>query len=97
MATGLSADHRYAAAGTYSASATLTDAVGAMVRTNLSVVVAPTPTSGGAISSPGGGLATGLFLGLILGGVFAAVVLFIARPRRGERTPPAPVSPYVPP
>jgi DNA-binding beta-propeller fold protein YncE len=97
IATGLTVEHGFATAGTFTVTATLTDAVGATVRTNLTVTVATPPSSSGAILSPGGGFATGLFLGLVLGGVLAAVVLFVAGPRKGPRTTPPPASPYVPP
>jgi len=97
MATGRSVSHRYAVSGSYTVAVTLRDAVGATLETNLTVTVASPSSSGGGIASVGGGFAAGLFLGLILGGVLAAVVLFVARPRRGERPPPSPGSPYVPP
>ncbi|HYB79533.1 MAG TPA: PKD domain-containing protein, partial [Thermoplasmata archaeon] len=96
MAFGASVDHRYAAAGTYQVAVTLADSVGAAVQSNLTVVVTEAPTSSSAIFAPGGGFATGLFLGLVLGGVLAAVILFFAGPRKKERTP-APPTPYVPP
>jgi PKD repeat protein len=96
FASGLSVNHSYASTGTYTVKVTLTDAVGASVETNLSVTVAS--SSGGGLSAVSGGFGSGLFLGLVLGGVVAAVVLFAAGGRKGRRHPPAgPVSPYVPP
>jgi YVTN family beta-propeller protein len=97
MATGLSVYHSYGAAGTYTVEVNLTDAVGATVHTNLTVSVSSPSSSGGGITSLGGGFATGLFVGLIVGGVLAAVVLFVAGSRQGERSPPTPGPPYVPP
>ena len=97
MAVGLAVSHSYASAGTYTVGVTLRDYVGATVRTNLTIVVASGSSSGSGISSVGGGFAGGLFLGLILGGILAAVVMFAARPRKGERVPSSPGSPYVPP
>jgi DNA-binding beta-propeller fold protein YncE len=97
MATGRAVSHSYAAAGSYTVAVTLRDAVGATLETNLTVAVASASSSGGGIASVGGGFAAGLFLGLLLGGVLAAAVLFVARPRKGERPPPSPGFPYVPP
>jgi len=94
---GLDVSHSYASAGTYVVGVELTDAVGATVWTNLTIAVASGPSSEGGIASVGGGFAAGLFLGLILGGVLAAIVLFVVRPRKGERPPPTTGSPYVPP
>ena len=97
MGSGESVTHRYASEGTYTVGVTLIDAVGATVQTNLSIVVASTSSSGGGFTSLAGGFGSGLFLGLLLGGVLAAVVLFAARPRKGQRPPENPVLPYVPP
>jgi PKD repeat protein len=97
MASGLTVEHGYATTGTFTVTVTLTDAVGAAVHTNLTVTVVAPSSASGAIFSPGGGFSTGLFLGLVLGGVVAAVVLFVAGPRRGGRTTPPPATPYVPP
>ena len=97
MASGLVADHSYGSAGTYTVRAVLTDSVGAVVATNLTIAVSSGPGSGGLITSLGSGFQAGLFLGLLLGGIIAAVVLFVAGPRKGARPPPSPVPPYVPP
>jgi len=98
FASGLLVNHSYASAGTYRVTVILDDAVGGGVESNLSVTVAASPSSGGSVTGLNGGFGSGLFLGLVLGGVAAAVVLFLAAPRRGARPPPpGPVSPYVPP
>jgi PKD repeat protein len=97
FATGLSASHSYATAGNYTVGIALVDAVGARLSTNITVVVASIAASSGGITSSGDNFGSGLFLGLVLGGAAAAVVLYIAAPRRGERAPAKPVSPYVPP
>jgi YVTN family beta-propeller protein len=96
-ADGLSVNHSYASTGTYSVKVTLTDAVGASVTTTLSVTVAASPSSSGGVSALNGGFVSGLFLGLVLGGVAAAVVLFVAGLRKGGRPPAGPPTPYVPP
>ena len=96
VAYGAAVEHRYAVAGTFTVAVTLTDSVGASVQSNVTVEVTGVPPSSGSILAPSGGFATGLFLGLVLGGVVAAVVLSIAGPRKGERTP-SPPTPYVPP
>jgi YVTN family beta-propeller protein len=96
-ASGQGVMHAYAAAGTYSVSVVLSDAAGASLRSNLTVSVTTLPTGAGGITSLGGGFGTGLFLGLIVGGVLAAVVLFAAGPRRRSAPPPSPPTPYVPP
>jgi len=97
MATGRSVSHSYASAGSYTVAVTVKDAVGATIESNLTVSVQPGSSTGSGITSVGGGFGAGLFLGLILGGVLAAIVLFVARPRKGERPPATPGSPYVPP
>jgi PKD repeat protein len=96
-ATGLTVSHSYASAGSYTVRATLTDAVGATVATDLSLAIAQNASSSGSISSPGGGFVPGVFLGLIVGGVLAAAVLFVAGRRRGAPPPAHPARPYVPP
>ena len=95
--SGLTVSHSYATSGTYSVQVTLSDAVGANVTTNLSVVVAQNSSSSGGLSSLSGEFGSGLFLGLVAGGVLAAVVLFTVGLRKGARPPSGPVSPYVPP
>ncbi len=100
FATGLSVNHNYALAGKYSVDATLTDAVGAGVRTNLSVTISQnTSTTNTTSSLPAltANFGPGLFLGLLVGGVLAAAVLLVAGSRNRGRPPSAPVSPYVPP
>jgi PKD repeat protein len=98
FANGLAVNHSYGSAGTYTVKVTLTDAVGASVETELSVTVAASSSTGGGLLAVGGGFGSGLFLGLVLGGVAAAVVLFVVGLRKGGRPPPpGPVSPYVPP
>ena len=97
MATGPAVTHSYATAGSYRAEVQLTDAVGATLTSNLTVTIAPPPSATTTIASPGNGFDSGLFLGLVLGGVLAAVVLFVFSPRKGQRPPAQPVSPYVPP
>jgi YVTN family beta-propeller protein len=94
---GVSANHSYASPGTYSVEAKLTDTVGAGVTTNLTVVVAQNSSSSAGLSSLSGEFGSGLFLGLVAGGVLAAVVLFAVGLRKGARPPSGPVSPYVPP
>jgi YVTN family beta-propeller protein len=96
-ANGLSVNHSYASAGTYSVKVTLSDAVGGSVGTNLSVTVAASSSSSGGVVALSGGFASGLFLGLVLGGVAAAVVLVVAGLRKGGRPPSGPPTPYVPP
>jgi len=100
FATGLSVNHSYALAGKYSIDATLTDAVGAGVRTNLSVSVSQNTSVTNTTSSlPAltGNFGPGLFLGLLVGGVVAAAVLLVAGSRKRVRPPAEPMSPYVPP
>jgi DNA-binding beta-propeller fold protein YncE len=98
FSSGLSVNHSYGSAGTYPVRVTLTDAVGGSVEANLSVTVVVSSSSGGGLSAVSGGFGSGLFLGLVLGGVAAAVVLFVVGLRnRGSPSPPVPVSPYVPP
>ncbi|MGA8710647.1 MAG: PKD domain-containing protein, partial [Thermoplasmata archaeon] len=94
---GLTVNHSYATSGTYSVKVTLSDSVGASVSTNLTVVVAQSSNSSGGLSSLSGGFGSGLFLGLVAGGVLAAAVLFTVGLRKGARPPAGPVSPYVPP
>ncbi|HXY12058.1 MAG TPA: PKD domain-containing protein, partial [Thermoplasmata archaeon] len=96
-AAGLSVSHSYAAADNYTVNVVLTDDVGARVSTNLTVVVASIAASSGGITSPSDNFGSGVFLGVVLGAAAAAVVLYIAAPRKGERPPGKPVSPYVPP
>lgn len=87
-------NHSYGATGTYSIKAEVTDAVGATENLTLSLaVVAPLPSS-----SPSGinELATGLLLGLLVGGAVAVAVVYLAG-RSRKRAPPSPPSPYVPP
>ena len=97
---GLSVNHSYATARTYSVEATLTDAVGAGVRTNLSVSVSQNTSNTNttnALPALTGSFGSGLFLGLLAGGVLAAAVLVVAGSRKRVRPPSGPVSPYVPP
>ena len=96
-AKGPSVNHSYASAGTYRVKVTLSDAVGGSVETNLSVTVAASSSSSGGVAALSGGFASGLFLGLVVGGVAAAVVLFVAGLRKGGRPPAGPPTPYVPP
>jgi len=96
-ANGLSVNHSYASAGTYRVKVTLSDAVGGSIGTNLSVTVAASSSSSGGVTPLSGGFASGLFLGLVLGGVAAAVVLFVAGLQKGGRPPAGPPTPYVPP
>jgi len=96
-ANGLSVNHSYSNSGTFTVALTLYDAVGASVRSNLTVTVAQNASTIGGLSSLGGGFTSGLFLGLLVGGVLAAVVLFAAGLRKGRRPRGGPVSPYVPP
>jgi len=96
-ASGESVSHAYAVAGTFRVSVVLSDAAGASLRSNLTISVSTSSSSAGGITSLGGGFGTGLFLGLIVGGVLAAAVLFIAGPRRRSLPPAPPPTPYVPP
>lgn len=96
-ASGLSVKHSYASVGAYSVEAVLTDAVGASVSTNLSVFVAQNPSTSGNLAALNGGFGSGLFLGLMVGGVVAAVGLFAIGRRKGRRPSSGPISPYVPP
>ena len=97
FATGASTSHAYASAGNYTVGATVVDAVGGRVSANLTVVVATVTTSSGGIVSTNDNFSSGLFLGLVFGATAAAVILYIAAPRKGDRPPAKPVSPYVPP
>ena len=97
FASGLSVNHSYGSSGTYTVKVTLIDAVGESVETNLSVTVATSSSSGGGLSAVSGGFGSGLFLGLVIGGVAAAAVLFVVGLRKGGRPPAGPPTPYVPP
>jgi chitodextrinase len=87
--TGLSVSHSYAGVGTYTVEATLSDAVGASVRANLTVTINSSPTSS-SLPSLTGGFASGAFLGLLLGGVAAAVVLFAVGCSEHQQAPAPP-------
>jgi YVTN family beta-propeller protein len=90
-ASGTSAQHTYGSAGTYTVTLTVVDGVGEQVNTSYQLVV------GSSTSTPGLGsnFDSGLLLGLVIGAVAAAVVLFATT--RAKRGPPPPASPYVPP
>jgi len=96
-AVGPGVNHSYARPGSFTVTATLSDAVGASVTTNISVSVVANSTASAGLNSPGSGFGSGLFLGLIVGAVVAAAVLYAVGLRRGARPPSGPVSPYVPP
>ena len=96
FAAGLTTSHSYASPGRYTVEATLVDRVGAKVTANLTLAVS-SPSSGGSLTSLTGGFGAGLFLGFLIGGVLAAVVLFSIGYRKGGRSRGGPVSPYVPP
>ncbi len=92
-ASGIDVVHAYAGPGAYSINVTLVDAAGARVSAQLPFTITPSVTSPTALGT-GSSLAA-LFLGLIVGGTIAAVVLHFAH--RSRRRPPHPPSPYVPP
>jgi DNA-binding beta-propeller fold protein YncE len=96
-ARGLTVSHSYATPGRFGVEATLTDHVGATVTANLTLFVNQSASSVGGLGSLTGGFGAGLFLGFLVGGVLAAVVLFSIGNRKGRRTRGGPVSPYVPP
>lgn len=85
---GLFTTHSYGNAGSYSISVVLTDAGGGRVNATL-------PLSVGGVGTGTASPDAQLFLGILIGGAIAAIILFVTgRPRRG---PPPPPSPYVPP
>jgi YVTN family beta-propeller protein len=91
-AFGLSAEHTYATAGTYTVTLSVTDGVGAHSNTTYRIVVA----SGSTVSSTSGGtFDSGLLLGLLVGAALAAVILFAVT--RSKSRPPPPATAYVPP
>ncbi len=92
-ATGVDVMHAYGGRGAYSIRVTLVDAAGARASAQLPFTITPTGTSPSTIAA-GSSLAA-LFLGLVVGGTIAAVVLHFAH--RSRRRPPHPPSPYVPP
>ncbi len=90
-ASGVDVAHTYGGPGAYSINVTLVDAAGARVFAKLPFTITPaSPTALGSGSS-----LAALFLGLVVGGTIAAVVLHLAH--RSRRRPPHPPSPYVPP
>ena len=97
QASGISASHRYATSGTYPVVATVVDHVGGTITTNFSVVVTGSSSGGGGLPSLAGGFGAGIFLGFLVGGVAAAVILYSFGQRKGRRPRDGPVSPYVPP
>ncbi|MGC2360154.1 MAG: PKD domain-containing protein [Thermoplasmata archaeon] len=91
--TGIAIQHSYGAAGTYTVNLLVEDAAGAQSNTTYRLTVAAAPGASGSATS----LDTGLLLGILIGAVVAALILFaVARPRKKKR-PPAPPSAYVPP
>jgi len=101
-ATGAQVTHAYAASGTYSVNATVTDHTGAVLNGSLPLSISTAPS--GASSSSGSSLTfpLGLFLGVLVGAALAAVVVYAVGPRRRKEQPPPPPaavapSPYVTP
>jgi YVTN family beta-propeller protein len=90
-ASGTSAQHTYGSAGTYTVTLTVVDGVGTQVNTTYQLVVGSSTSTSGL----GSNFDSGLLLGLVIGAVAAAVVLFATT--RAKRGPPPPASPYVPP
>ncbi len=90
--SGVAAQHTYGAAGIYTVTLFVEDAVGAEANTtfNVSVLAASAPSIFGSEFS------SGLVLGLVVGALLAAVVLFLA-PRSKHRPPSGPPARYVPP
>ena len=96
-AVGTKQSHEYAQAGTYLVNATVTDAVGEAVGGSLTLNITAASSGSGGVLALNGGFVSGLFLGILLGGVVAAAALFAFGSRRHGRSPPGPVPPYVPP
>ncbi|MGB6443048.1 MAG: PKD domain-containing protein, partial [Thermoplasmata archaeon] len=91
-AYGLSPQHTYASAGTYTVTVVVQDAVGAEKNTTYALVVGSASSS----SSFGSSFTSGIILGIVVGAAAAAVILFATtRPKRPQ--PVMPPSPYVPP
>jgi DNA-binding beta-propeller fold protein YncE/PKD repeat protein len=88
---GVSSQHAFATAGTYTVTLFVEDAVGASWNTTYRVVVA----GPSAPSMFGADFDSGLLLGLLVGATIAAVILFLAA--RSKKRPPAPPTAYVPP
>jgi hypothetical protein len=92
--TGARCSASFPTSGTFTVGVKVVDAADGSVESNLSVTVGS--SSGGSPSIFGGNFGPGLALGLFLGVVFAAVLLFAVEHSR-RRTLPSPPSPYVPP
>jgi DNA-binding beta-propeller fold protein YncE/PKD repeat protein len=90
---GVSSSHTYGAAGTYSVTLFIEDAVGAQWNSTYRLVV----TSASSSSSFGTDFQEGLILGLLVGAVAAAVILFWAGRSTKRRSRPSPPTAYVPP
>ncbi len=86
---GLSTTHAYAAGGSYSVRATLTDGAGAHVNATIPLSVS------GSVGGPATGPGSQFFLGVLLGVAVGAIVLLFAG--RSKKSSPHPPSPYVPP
>jgi DNA-binding beta-propeller fold protein YncE/PKD repeat protein len=84
-AQGISTQHTYGAAGTYTVSLSIEDAVGAHWNTTQTLVV----TSSSSSSGFGTNFDEGLLLGLVVGAAIAAVAI-LAATRRKKPTPSSP-------
>jgi PKD repeat protein len=91
-ATGIAAQHAFAAAGTYTITLLVQDAVG--VEKNVTYTLSVTTASPGGLFH--GDVTLGLFLGFVAGLVIGALLLFILGRRRGS-APPSPPKPFEPP
>ncbi|HTT14306.1 MAG TPA: PKD domain-containing protein, partial [Thermoplasmata archaeon] len=100
FAVGLRAQHVYGAAGNYSATVNITDAVGGTISAPLTIsVVAPAsspPPPSSSSSGSSNDLPEGVVLGALIGLALGAMVVYVAT-RSKRRGPPPPPSPYVPP
>ncbi|MGI0155592.1 MAG: PKD domain-containing protein, partial [Thermoplasmata archaeon] len=88
---GVSSSHSYGQAGTYTVTLFVEDAVGGEWNTTYRLAVA-SPSSAPTFGSE---FEDGLVLGLLVGAVAAAAVLFVAA--RSKKRPPAPPTAFVPP
>lgn len=94
-ATGTDVVHAFAVSGTYTVRASVTDAAGATFASVVVFTVTASSGGPGVLSVTGSDFLLGLFLGLVVGGTLAAVILYLAH--RARRRPPGPPSPYIPP
>jgi PKD repeat protein len=94
QATGTSVTHVYGSPGSYVVNATVSDAVGTTLNGTLSVLVVVPPSAPSNSSPSAFTFPLGLFLGVLVGAVIAAMVVFALGPRKPRERPPPP-SPYV--